>query len=88
MEKAKIKEYVNINDNIGEVITKYPYLSEVFLDFGLHCVGCFANAFDTIEGASIIHGMTKSDIKNLLNNLNRAIYEYKKFEKSEKNSKN
>lgn len=86
--KNKIKTYIDLKDNIGEIIVKYPYLSEVFLDHGLHCVGCFANAFDTIEGASVIHGMTKNDINNLLKNLNDTVYEYKKIEKAKKDSKN
>jgi hypothetical protein len=31
---------------LGEVVYKYPESAEVLMDYGLHCVGCFANAFD------------------------------------------
>lgn len=69
----KINKYIELTDNISQVIEKYPYLSEVFLDYGLHCVGCFANVFDTIKGGCEIHGMTKNEINSLISDLNELV---------------
>lgn len=66
-------KHVKLTDNIAEVIDKYPYLSETFLDYGLHCVGCFAQVFDTIEGGCMVHGMTKKEINSLMTDLNKFV---------------
>jgi hybrid cluster-associated redox disulfide protein len=53
---------------IGEVIKKYPKSVFIFMDYGLHCVGCPMAQNDTLEGAAKIHGL---DLKKLLEDLNK-----------------
>ncbi|MCK5594525.1 MAG: DUF1858 domain-containing protein, partial [Candidatus Aenigmarchaeota archaeon] len=42
----------------------------VFQDHGLHCIGCFAASFETLEQGAAAHGM---DIKKLVEDLNAAV---------------
>ena len=53
---------------ISEVIKKYPRAVFVFMDWGLHCVGCPAAHDDTVEGAAKIHLL---DLNKLLKDLNK-----------------
>jgi hybrid cluster-associated redox disulfide protein len=55
---------------IGEVVKKYPETIEVFFNYDLHCVGCVAAEFDTIESGAMIHGV---NVEYLLFDLNRII---------------
>lgn len=59
--------------NIAELVFKYPVAAEVLLDYGLHCVGCGASGFDTIEMGAKIHGMTSSEIEELVARVNEVI---------------
>jgi len=62
--------------NLAEVVFKYPAVAEVLLDHGLHCVGCMANSFDTIEMGAKVHGMSDEEIAELVERLNEVV-EYK-----------
>lgn len=55
---------------IGEIIKKYPKAVFVFLDYGLHCVGCPMAQPETIEEAVKLH---RIDLKKFLKDLNKAI---------------
>ena len=54
---------------IGEVIKKYPKSVFVFIDYGLHCVGCPSAQNDMIEEAVKIHHL---DLEKLLKDLNKV----------------
>ena len=53
---------------IGEVMKKYPKSSFVFIDYGLHWVGCPMSEPETIEEAVKLHNL---DLKKFLNDLNK-----------------
>lgn len=55
---------------IGEVIRKYPKTVFLFIDYGLHCVGCPIAQDETIEQAAKVH---RIDLKKFLEDLNKAI---------------
>lgn len=56
---------------IGDVINKYPEAAGIMLGYGLHCVGCSANPFDTIESGCMSHGIDEETVDNLVNELNK-----------------
>jgi len=64
--KAKITKEMTI----GEVIKKYPKTVFVFIDYGLHCVGCPMAQPETIEEAAKLH---RIDLKKFLKDLNKTI---------------
>jgi len=72
ISKKKIKNTVKITKDmsIAEVIRKYPETIEVFFNYDLHCVGCAASEFDTIESGAMVHGI---NVEYLLFDLNKII---------------
>ena len=59
--------------NLAKLIMDYPGTDEVLLDYGLHCVGCFANAFDSIEAGSKVHGFSDEEIQEIVDRLNEFV---------------
>jgi len=57
---------------IGEVVQKYPKTTLVFINYGLHCIGCPAALGETIEELSNLHNI---DLNKFLEDLNKAIKE-------------
>jgi len=52
----------------------YPELAQALADeYGLHCVGCFAAGFDTLEAGAKIHGYDDDDIKEMVEYLNQLL---------------
>ena len=58
---------------IGEVVAQYPEVADVFLSYGLHCVGCHVNAYETIEQGSMGHGMTEEEVDEMVAEANRYL---------------
>jgi len=65
-KKGKITKDMSVQ----EILTKYPETISVFQDHGLHCIGCFAAAFETLEQGAMAHGL---DIDKLLKDLNISL---------------
>jgi len=66
----KKKSVITKEMTIGEVIKKYPKTVFVFIDYGLHCVGCPMALPEMIEEAVKLHQL---DLKKFLKDLNKAI---------------
>ena len=71
-EKVKNPK-IRKDSNLAEVVFKYPLAAEILLDYGLHCVGCIANSFDTIEMGAKVHGMSDKEINEIVVRINEAI---------------
>jgi len=54
---------------ISDVARKYPKTAFVFMDYGLHCIGCPAAPDETLEEAAKLHNL---DLEKLLADLNKA----------------
>lgn len=59
--------------NIAEIVFTNPEVAEVMLGYGLHCVGCFASQFDTIEDGAKIHGMTEDEVDEMIEEINLVL---------------
>ena len=60
--------------NLGAIAQYYPKLAEVLQqDYGLHCVGCFAAGFDTLEIGAKVHGYDDSDVAKMVKRLNQLL---------------
>ena len=64
---------VTKDDNLATVIQQYPGTEEILTDYGLHCVGCSLNAFDSVEAGAKIHGMDDEEISEMVERLNEFI---------------
>ena len=58
---------------VGEVIEKYPEAASTMTDFGLHCVGCHANPFESIEEGTLGHGMSEEEMNKMITELNKQV---------------
>jgi len=73
--KTQEKPCVTKEMTIGEVVTRTPEAALVFLEHGMHCVGCVVANSETIEEGAIAHGI---DVDKLLEDLNKTVGHYKK----------
>ena len=57
---------------IADVLSEHEELVPVFMNSGLHCLGCAMAHGESIEGACMVHGL---DCDALVNALNEALGE-------------
>jgi iron-sulfur cluster assembly accessory protein len=58
---------------IGDVVMAFPQAVSIMLRYGLHCVGCHASEFDTLEDGARGHGMSDEEIVGMISEINIAI---------------
>ncbi len=62
---------------IQQILTEFPEhsgtLTEVMLQAGLHCVGCGAASFETLEQGVMGHGKSVEQLESLLTQLNNVL---------------
>lgn len=68
---------------ISEVVERYPQVAEIFLEYGLHCVGCHVSHFETIEQGAKGHGMLDEEIEMMVDDANTIAKEYKPAQSEE-----
>jgi len=73
-----IEQFVTKDMIISDVLKKYPDVAVVMLEHGLHCVGCHANVFDTIEAGCAVHGLDGEQVDKLVDEINAYIAEENK----------
>ena len=83
----KITKEMLIAEILAENPEKAQLLSEIMIDFGIHCVGCGAAAFETLEQGVLGHGHSEKDLNNLIKQINDALEDNSKSEEP-KNIKN
>mgnify|MGYP001461954674 CR=1 FL=1 len=66
---------------IIDMIEKYPQAVDTLMSTGVQCVGCGAATQETIEQGLMAHGMTSSDVEEIVVDLNKAVKEAPKVEK-------
>lgn len=71
-EKKITKEMV-ISDILGNWPEKSQKLAQEMTNCGLHCVGCGAATFETLEAGMLGHGMEESEIEALVRRLNEVL---------------
>lgn len=57
---------------IGDILDKYPTTAPLFLNMGMHCLGCPASRGESIAEACMVHG---ADADQLVKALNDAVAE-------------
>src|SRR3989338_3248821 len=69
----QINHKITKDMTIGELVQKYPSAVEILLDEGVHCVGCGAAYWETIEQGLMGHGKTDEEIEGVVRKLNESI---------------
>ncbi|MBS3072476.1 iron-sulfur cluster assembly accessory protein [Candidatus Pacearchaeota archaeon] len=70
---GEITKDMIIQDILAEHPDKAMLLSEILMEFGIHCVGCGASGFETLEEGVLGHGFSEEELDILVNNLNKAV---------------
>lgn len=65
--------YVRTDSNMAEIANTYAVAARIMTEYGLHCIGCFANTYDTVETGCMIHGMSEAEMHQMLTEINEAI---------------
>ncbi len=70
---VEIKQLVTKDMVISDVLKQYPDAAVIMLEHGLHCVGCHANVFDTIEAGCKVHGLDDETVESLVSEINKFV---------------
>src|SRR3989344_6951913 len=77
---------------ISDILVKNPDKAEIIvgimIEFGIHCIGCGAAAFETLEQGVLGHGFSEKELDKLIFELNKVIGENSKSEKNKIEIKN
>jgi iron-sulfur cluster assembly accessory protein len=72
-------EQITRDTTIEEVFKRFPHksqkLAQEMTNAGLHCVGCSASTWETIEAGMLSHGMAEEEIDELIGRLNGILDE-------------
>lgn len=71
MEQSQIQ--VTKDMTIGEFVEKFPNVVDVLMAEGVHCVGCGASVFETIEEGLMSHGKSEKDVNEVIKKLNNEL---------------
>lgn len=58
------------DSKIGEILMQDRGIAVILMQSGMHCVGCPSSAGETLEEASMVHGM---DVTKLVNDINEYL---------------
>jgi hybrid cluster-associated redox disulfide protein len=72
-----MKKKIKGDMTIEQILTKFPKESDeirrTLFENGMHCVGCWAAALETLEQGAEVHGIVGKEFENLLEKLNSTI---------------
>lgn len=78
-QKQKQPKKITRQMTIEEILGMFPYkaqrLSQEITNAGLHCVGCHAAVWETLEAGMYSHGKSESQIEELVRRLNNLLEE-------------
>ncbi|KUO71396.1 MAG: disulfide oxidoreductase [Desulfosporosinus sp. BRH_c37] len=47
---------------VGQVLKLYPQTVQIFLELGMHCLGCPSSTMEIIESAALNHGQNPDEL--------------------------
>ncbi len=78
-EATKEKQNITRDMTIESILSMFPgkaqRLSQEITNAGLHCIGCHAATWETLEAGMKTHGKTDDEIEHLLGRLNALLDE-------------
>jgi hybrid cluster-associated redox disulfide protein len=52
---------------IAQVLQMDPETAPIFMDFGMHCLGCPISSGESVEEAAAVHGIDVEELMQALN---------------------
>lgn len=74
-KKGNTKEVYNMSEKVTkemsiiDIVQKYPQSLEVFVKYGLGCIGCAAARFENLEAGAKVHGFDPDEMVAEINAL-------------------
>jgi len=59
----------------AKLLSASPQAAEILFGYGLHCIGCHMSAEESIEQGARAHGLSDSQISDMLNKINKRLNE-------------
>lgn len=60
---------INKDMIIGDVLDQYPQTAPLFLQMGMHCLGCPASRGESVAEACMVHGADPDQLVKAINEL-------------------
>jgi hybrid cluster-associated redox disulfide protein len=57
---------------IMEIIQKNPKAGEIMMESGMHCIGCMASQFESLEQGALAHGLNSKQIDDMVAKINKT----------------
>ncbi|HSW88196.1 MAG TPA: DUF1858 domain-containing protein [Candidatus Saccharimonadales bacterium] len=74
IQSSQSKVYVLTKfDLLGTVMQECPRAAELLAEYGLHCISCFANEYDTLEMGAQVHGMSDEEMQEMIEEINEQL---------------
>ncbi len=83
IQAKEITKDMLIADILAENPEKAQILAETLMDFGIHCIGCGAASFETLEQGVLGHGFSEEDLNKLIKELNNILNQKEDLENKE-----
>ena len=74
--ETKTEDFVTGEMLIGEAVAKYPEIAHVMQSYGLHCIGCHVNPYESIQQGAMGHGMQTEVFNEMMQEANNEIRKY------------
>ena len=62
-----IEQKVTKDMLIGEIVNQFPDAVAPLMQIGMHCLGCPASQAESLEEASVVHGLDPELVCNFVN---------------------
>lgn len=56
---------------IMQIVEKKPKAGEIMMEYGLHCIGCMASQFESLEQGCQVHGIDDKKIDEMVEKINK-----------------
>lgn len=72
-EKSAVKSDNKITKDMGimEILEKKPQAGMIMMEYGLHCIGCMASQFESLEQGCMAHGIPEEKIDEMVEKINK-----------------
>ena len=78
-DKISSSKPISKSTLIAEIVDSYPDAIPIMIENGMHCIGCGASMFETLEEGFLGHGMDEGEMDRVLDEMNKFIKKnYKK----------
>ncbi len=61
---------------VQEIVERFPMTMPVMMKYGIHCFGCHASTWETLEMGVKGHGLTDKQLAEMLKEMNECVKDY------------